>query len=291
MEYIDKLGEDNSHEIDRLLGHSYTLESGEDTLTTNQVLDANETLAESLYGREVAGFVRNNNTAALDDMRREVIDAVSVTKTSLNSIDMSRLGMVVVRPEALGLTDMSRQLLARNGLKVALDKTTRINFEQYWSLYGPGLRDPNATYDFPTRTLNYINKDIRVLVVTDSAGHLGSYPVSEYMTEHLKGSQGSYSPGTLRGDIAYTALRSLMSDVGDSFITPQANVALDPIGAYRQLVRGNIASDRMHASADAPLLFYAGQSMHMPDSTEISRDMRVLLTEDEIAKIAEELTR
>jgi hypothetical protein len=31
--------------------------------------------------------------------------------------------------------------------------------------------------------------------------------------------------------------------------------------------------------------------MHMPDSTEISRDMRVLLTEDEIAKIAEELTR
>jgi hypothetical protein len=289
MEYLSRLSKENTSLVDVILDEEYSLASSEDILSADEVMEANEALSDFLYGTEISTHVRRNHGKKLNSMRLEVIDGLACPESAIVDLDISRLGVVVVRPEALGLADASKDLLRSNGLEVLLDKTTQIDFQQYWALYGPGLSDPDAKYDFPTRTLNYINKDIQILVVAGSDRVTGPVPVSDFITDRLKGRQGSYSPNTLRGDIAYTALKNLLKFNGTSFTTPQYNLALDPIGAYRQLVRGDIASDRMHESADSPLLFYAGQSMHVPDSSEIGRDIRILLTEEEIARVSESL--
>lgn len=288
MKQLNELGRKNTKIVSELFGAEYSAASATDALTTSQFLAANEQLAHTLYGSDVADLVYAHKKDTLRALREDVIESVSTPQRALKGLDLQRLGIVVVRPEALDMVDAVKEFLTGHDLDIVLDKSAQISFEQYWSLYGPGLIDPDAEFDFPTRTLNYINKDIRVLVASNYS--LDSQAVSDRITNELKGRQGSYTPGTLRGDIAYTALHTLVSsDEGTSFVNPLHNVALDPIGAYRQLVRGDIDSDRMHASADSPLLFYAGQGMHVPDSSEMNRDIRVLLTEEEILIIKEKL--
>ena len=284
MEHLNRLYIDNSQKIDELLGEDYTKKSAYDSLKTTDVLEANEALADHLYGTEVSSLVRSNNTQALDQLALTVLESVSASQATTNGLDTTRISLIVVRPEAMDFEHATEQFLINNGLAILLNKVARIGFPQYWSLYNPGLRDPDAQYDFPTRTLNYINKDIRVLIVKAAEG-LGATSISSYITDNLKGRQGSFTSNTLRGDIAHTALSRLVAEDGQSFVHPRANIALDPIGAYRKLVRGDIASDRAHASAQIPLLFYAGQSMHVPNDLEIDRDVRILLTEDEIINI------
>lgn len=289
MKSLELMSHANAEITDKLFGRDYTEASADDRVTTDQVLEANEMLGTFLYGDEVAGLLRRNARQKLDAQRIEIIESVALPKRLLKGLNLDRLGIVVVRPEALDLADESKELLVANGFTPLIDKTVQINFSQYWSLYGPGLTDPDARYDFPTRTLNYINKDLRVLAVTGKPKELGTESVSDFITDKLKGRQGSFSANTMRGDIAYMTLRKLVSPVGDTFVNPLHALALDPIGAYRKLVRNDIPSDRMHMSADCPLLFYAGQSMHVPNSTEIGLDSRLLLTEEEISHINEEL--
>lgn len=289
MEYINKLSERNAKIIDNLLDDDYRAQSYEDSVDTGSFVEANQALGEHLYGVDIADLVRRNKVLVLDKMQLEVIDSVSAPESILDGVDISRLGVVVVRPEAIGLADTSRTFLERSGLNIALDRQAQINFEQYWSLYGPGLIDPDAKYDFPTRTLNYINQPIRIFVTVADPTNLSAKSVSGYITQELKGRQGSYVPNTLRGDIAYTALRGLVNLDSSGFVDKQANLALDPIGAYRQIVRGDVLSDRMHATAGSPILFYAGQSVHVPDDSEIARDLRILLSEEDIAIVIEEV--
>src|SRR5690606_14450022 len=134
---------------------------------------------------------------------------------------------------------------------VVYDKTIQVDFQDYWALYGPGLADPEARNDFPTRTLNYIDQDISLLVVGSTKPT--EYPVlsvSQDVTERLKGVQGSYKPATLRGDVGYTALKGYVRLDGSGFIDTESTIALDPIGAYRALVRGEVVSDRSHTRSE-----------------------------------------
>jgi len=289
MKNLELMSHTNAKIMNKLFSSDYTEASANDRVTTDQVLEANEILGTFLYGDEVADLVRRNARQKLDAQREEIIESVALPESLLKGLNLDRFGIVVLRPEALSLAEESKELLVVNGLTPIIDKTIQINFAQYWSLYGPGLTDPDARYDFPTRTLNYINKDIRVLAVAGDPEKLGAESVSDYITDKLKGRQGSFTVNTLRGDIAYVALRKLVSPAGYTFSNPMHALALDPIGAYRKLVCSDIPSDRIHMSADCPLLFYAGQAMHVPNSTEIGLDSRVLLTEEEIVHINKEL--
>ncbi len=286
MEKLNALAHQNTRVVGDLFGEEYVKASADNTITPSQFLSANEQLAHSLYGSDIADLVYRHKTDLLNRRREEVIERVSAPQSALQGLDLQRLSIVVVRPEALDMVDAVTALLDTHNLEVVVNKPTQLSFEQYWALYGPGLVDPDAHFDFPTRTLNYVDKDIRVLVTKSSRNDIATRPVSDFITSELKGRQGSYTPNTLRGDIAYTALKSLVTTDGTSFINPSHNLALDPIGAYRQLVTGGVASDRMHVTADSPLLFYAGQAMHVPDSSEMNRDIRVFLTEEEISGLA-----
>lgn len=286
---IQNLFEENSQKIYNLLGADYLKQSAQDTLTTDQVLEANDALSDDLYGTTVSNLVKTRSFQSLDKLSVKALESVSVPESSIDATNTNQIGLVVIRPEATGLADKSRELLVNNGLRILLEKTTRINFKQYWSLYSAGLRDPESRYDFPTRTLNYINKDVQILISSGRVDGENNESISDFITDKLKGRQGAFSENTLRGHIAYNALKHLVNIDNKSFVTPEANIALDPIGAYRQLVRGKIESDRMHATAQNPLLFYAGQSMHVPDNDEIRRDIRILLSEEEIIKVTQGL--
>lgn len=287
MGYLGSLAERNSQILTSLLGDQYIKHSYDDSLSTDTFHQANEELSTQLYGAEVASLVRSGDIQGLDAMQVDVMGSTLASEELLEPITLSRIGLVVIRPELLGLADECAHLLERAELQVIFDKTSRIDFKQYWSLYGAGLRDPESRHDFPTRTLNYIGHDIRLFVVSADVGNLSKPTVSDYITRELKGRQGSYSAGTLRGGLAYLALRELVTIDGRGFVSGTANMALDPIGAYRHLVRGDVESDRMHDAADTPILFYAGQAIHVPTNAELGRDLRVFCNDDELSLIAE----
>lgn len=287
MKHLESLASANLEIISTLLGEDYAEAASNDHIEATRVIEANHVLEDFLYGTEVANLVRSNSRQQLNAQRTEIIESVALPERKLSGLNLAQLGIVVIRPEALDLSATAKELLLKNGLTTIIDKTTQINFHQYWSLYGPGMVDPDARNDFPTRTLNYINRNIQVFVVKGDPTKLGADSVSDYITKEIKGRQGSFTANTLRGDVAYTALRDFITNDGDAFKAPVYALALDPIGAYRKLIRNEIPSDRMHASADNQLLFYAGQSMHTPNSSEIMRDSRILLTEEEVEQIKE----
>ena len=281
---VETLNTANHQVIQYLFGADFATRSQSDELTTGEVLGANEELSSYLYGNDVAELVKRHKIHALERLHTEILRDVSMPEEALRNIDLDKIGMVIIRPETLDETDDYLTLLETSGLSVIINRLARINFSQYWSLYNQGLSDWNSKHDFPTRTLNYVNKDIRILVVLGDPCVLKSASVSDFLTENIKGKQGTYTRNTLRGDIAYTALRPLVKTDGLGFIVG-SNLALDPIGAYRKLVRGAIPSDRTHQTADSPLLFYAGQGVHIPSQFEIGRDMRVLCNEEDLAHI------
>lgn len=105
----------------------------------------------------------------------------------------------------------------------------------------------------------------------------------------FKGKHGIYTPNTLRWDIAFNELKKYL--VSQNEFTKEANIALDPIGAYRMLARGKIDSDRCHEIADNPLLFYSAQAVHIPNRYEINKDLGILCDEQDLEEISLRIKR
>lgn len=238
-----------------------------------------------MYGTEVAGLVRNRSIKKLTDLVYLIYEQFSDRREIVKSLELNKLGMVLIRPEAIGFSDKYELMLDFLGLKVIFKKTVQLDFSQYWALYHHGLICPDAEYDFPTRTMNYINKNCKLLILYSNNENL--YPLADYITS-IKGKQGVYNRGTLRGDIAFNELKSIISNEDkNSFLYPEYNLYFDPIGMCRHLVRGNIDSDEAHKIADIPLLFYTGQAVHVPNSNEILNDLSVLCSEKDLCEIQE----
>lgn len=79
--------------------------------------------------------------------------------------------------------------------------------------------------------------------------------------------------------------------ISNNTIVHEANVPLDPIGAYRFLVRREIDSDGWHTKVDYPILFYVGQSVHIPDDREIENDLSTLCTDRDVKYILKKVKR
>lgn len=275
----------NERTVEAELGIEYLQQSQADTLKAEVVIEANHALADAVYGAEIAALLRARNVERLESLHEDNIRIVAPESEGLDRVTAKAIGVVVLRPEVIDLAAEYREFLARQGLDIVYEKPLQINFAQYWGMYHHGLIHADSYSDFPTRTFNYVDKPLHLLVVTgDGVPAIG---VPEALTA-LKGRQGSHIPGTLRGGIAYAALSNCVaSDDITAFNRPEYAAALDPIGMYRQLVRGTVESDMMHEQSDTPLLFYAGQAVHVPDVEELSRDLAVLCSEEELHVIAD----
>ncbi|MEI6054028.1 MAG: hypothetical protein WCQ49_01530 [Candidatus Saccharibacteria bacterium] len=280
---LKQLSNDNEQIIKCLTNSTFVERSKLDELTTDECIEANMALAAMMYGTEVSNLIKNGNYTRLDSIHKEISEPNPDYDQLINQIDMNKLGIIIIRPELMEAQEECIKLIENNNLDIILNKDIKINFHQYWNLYPHGLIDPGSYQDFPTRTLNYINKDITLLLVTKNVEYI-SKPISDIITDELKGRQGSHTPGTLRGDIAYNGLKRFVKDKGENLIK-DANIALDPIGAYRKLASNKIPSDRAHNTADCPILFYAAQGVHIPDSKEITRDIKIFLEQKELESL------
>ena len=284
---LDHLDTSNKEVIANLYGEEFKEKSMNDLLDPAVVIEANHVLAEFLYGSDIAKLVREKKTDRLDKIHRDNLEDLSLSEKIIDEIDLENIGLVLVRPEIIETATRCANLIADNGLAVIYERPVEINFTQYWNLYHHGLADPESYNDFPTRTLNYIEKPCHLMIVGRDKSADQRLPLSDLLTRDLKGRQGTYKHSTLRGDIAYTALRQFIA--GPSMFVPNMNMALDPIGAYRSLVRNQIPSDKAHETVDTPLLFYAGQGVHIPNSEEIRKDIRTLCSDEDLEAIVRAL--
>lgn len=271
--------EENYKIILELFGNSFFKDIQNDNLNVKDCIFANEILSEYLYGKEIANSLKRRELKIIKDKVVELRKKYDYKSLILNDIDFNNLGMIVVRPENVGAIENYENFLKQKGLLTIYKKKVKINFEQYLLLYYHGLIPIESKYDFPTRTLNYINKDCYLLFTY--LPNYQSLPLSDYLIS-LKGKQGKKENGTLRGDIAYNELKKYVTNDGKGFIDNKYNIPFDPIGMCRLLVREKIDSDLSHNISNLKILYYVGQAVHVPDSTEILNDFSVLCDENDI---------
>ena len=271
--------EENYLKISKMFGQDFLTKSFFDGLSLNDVIEANEILANYVYGSEIANLIKNKNADELIEIR-DAINKKNSIKT--DDINISQYGIMLVRPETMGCINNYISRLNEIGVKVLYKKNINLQFEQYLILYFDGLmsglNNPNGFFDFPTRTFNYINNQCCLLVLGTNLPL--NIPLSDYLSQY-KGTHGVSTPGTFRGDVALKALKPYIID--GYTLKNEANIPLDPIGAYRVIVRNNSEYKGWHGDVEYPILFYAGQAVHIPNSRELQRDMSVLC-DDEIIR-------
>ena len=276
--------EKNYEKVAKLFGKDFLEASYNDELDAKIVLEKNEELAQLVYGKEIYNYIKNRNLTKFNLVHDEILHDLYSHKLDMN---FAKIGLVLIRPEVLGCISLYKEFLKKLKLNIILEKKINLNFEKYWMLYHEGmlmgLKMKDPLIDFPTRTFNYINNDCQLLVVSSS---VVEEPISEYLTKY-KGHHGDYTPYTFRGDIAFNALKPYV--INREHLKNEANVPLDPIGLYRKLVRGEIPSDGWHGLVSLPILFYAGQAVHIPNLEEIEKDLNVLCDEEDIKVLSRKI--
>lgn len=280
--------QENNGIIKKLFGEDFLKNIINDNLDCGECIAANDYLSEYLYGLEISQLLKVDDTEKIKNIVEKTKDKYKYRFSLLKDFDFYNIGLLVVRPENIGLVDKYVKFLNEKGLSLFYKKKIQINFEQYLLMYHHGLIPKESRYDFPTRTLNYINKDCYVLLFYSNSDLL--LPTADYLNS-IKGKQGKQQKGTLRGDIAYNGLKKIVNADGTVFIKKEYNSLFDPIGMCRSLVRGNVESDNAHNISNLKLLYYVGQAVHVPDSKEIKDDFSVLFDENDIDHVEQKILR
>lgn len=279
---------ENETIIRKLFGSKFLSNIRNDKLSIEECLIANKILGKYLYGKEIYQLLENKDIEKIEQITQEKKSKYEDIASKLSSMDLNNIGIVIIRPETIGITDKYIDFLSRQGLTLIEKKKILLNFEKYLIMYHDGLIHEEAKYDFPTRTLNYVNKDCYMLVV--SSNDCLNIPTSDYL-KLLKGKQGVSKKNTLRGDIAYNTLKQYVTNDGLCFSRINYNLPFDPIGMYRLITRKRVETDNSHDIADLKLLYYMGQAVHIPESTEIVNDGSVLFDYNDIDLIEQSINK
>lgn len=286
MEKIYYPLEENLGIVKKIYSESFINDSINDELCADYCMEANEQLAKYVYGVQIADLLRNGEISAINSMYKDLKKKNEFRKDFFSDINFNNTGLILVRPENIGLVSKYEKFLNSLDLDIIYKKYIKINFEQYWLLYHHGLICEDAVCDFPTRTLNYANKLCCLLVVRTIKDIV--QPLPDYLNS-IKGKQGKFQTGTLRGEIGYNGLKNIVTSDGIYFNEKLNNLLFDPTGMCRLLSRGKIKSDNSHEIADLKLLFYVGQTVHVPDYSEILDDISVLCDENDAKKIKQKI--
>lgn len=280
---IERFGSlnNNYQKVETILGKTYLEKSQNDTLRIEEFLDANYKIGSFCYGKDVNKLLWERRLDLIYDLYKEYLDSLNLEE--YQKVDFSKLGLILVRPEVYYYRDKYKQFIEQRNLEILFEKKVSLDIRQYLLLYYDSFILSDTMYDFPSRTLNYIDNDSYLFIVTSrSIDNIANYLYS------IKGIQGKYEKGTLRGDISY---RLLKDNLHDGKFIKEAIVPLDPIGAGRMLTRDLVPHDGSHNVSDIPLLFYAGQSVHIPNYEEIKRDMATLCNKDEIQHVLKKVRK
>lgn len=266
----------NYDKIRKILGTCFLDKSYNDDLSVNDFLIANNVISEYCYGKEISQFLQSRDIYRIKEVYNSYLDSLDLNTYAKEEFD--DVGLVLVRPECYMIKDKFKTFLRINGYDILHESSIRINFKQYLLLYYDSFILDSTFYDFPSRTFNYIDNDCYLFVVKKTTYNKS---VSDCLCK-LKGIQGIYRQGTMRGDLGFCFLKQNIENY--KFLS-DAVIPLDPIGSARMLVRNKIYHDKSHEVSDIPLLYYCGQTVHVPNGNEIKKDLITLCNDNEVEKI------
>lgn len=198
---------DNYRKIENIFGLDFVNKSENDELSIDDFLYANDKLSRRIYGETIASLIKNRRIDKLDMLYNSLLSTMPNINIS-NEINLDDLGMILIRPETLGAKEKYKEFLKSLKLELLLEKDFKVCFEQYWILYHHGLKHQDSMLDFPTRTFNYIDNDVCLLVFTGNKNELEVQTISDYLFRY-KGKHGIYTPNTLRGILLLMNLKNI----------------------------------------------------------------------------------
>lgn len=247
------------------------------SMNADELMDYNESVAQVLYGPRVLELFKSGDFEKITSLSHEVRRRLLEPKEeSLDGIDLSKKGLIVIRPEARFLDSQIIDFIEEYGCEILKDKELEINTKQYWAMYNDGFV-LSSINDFPTRTLTYTSGDSRMVIFSNDS--CGEGRLQECFNDKFKGRSGvKSSEPTIRGTIVKRGFEEAKKGNSDLFYS-----SLDPIGMYRAIVSGKINTSDEFSEAEDPFMFYAGQGVHIPDdSEELYTCLGVLLSKEDI---------
>lgn len=248
-----------------------------DNLTPSELIAYNDSVAKILYGPRISDLFKNNQ-------QKEIIDLSEITKQRLlqpkeeilDSINFNNLALLLIRPEARFLTNDIKLFLQEIGYNEVSEHESAVNLQQYWIMYNDGFMKSNLL-DFPTRTLIYTHGESKILILYKKQQN-----PQHYLSLELKGLAGipSNRP-TLRGTVILNGFEKAKKENSDLFYD-----SIDPLGMYRAITSGKIHSPDQYSKCIDPVLYYAGQGIHIPENYELKNNIGALLDKRQLEDLS-----
>lgn len=192
------------------------------------------------------------------------------------------IGMVLVRPDMFHARSRIERFLAER-FRLLVSETVEVTPAMYWQVYSEAILDREMPQSRLSRAAVYIGSSCQLVLFEGSvADDPEQLPVADHTYGYLKGEKGVRQPGTLRGEVVYQSAVDLdLHNLSNQTV----GLAADPFGAYRKIVH---QLPGKHNRLDYPLLFFTGVGVHVPNFSELQRDLSVFAhgqPNEEIAKL------
>ena len=264
--------EKNADIVKNVFGSTFYNKSLNDTLSLNEVLEANGELLRLHIGEQCAQLVHKRDVVSINNLMWNHQERFELPFK--RNDDDTHVGIVVVRPEAQWFEDDIILWLEKHDIQVIEYYKTTIDFWMHWYLYFCGFVGIfEDRPDFPTRMLNYDNQMLHAMMVKFKNNSSSSQGILKFLSDR-KGTAGLPKEGFIRGEVCFNAFQQIIEDSGKSLIQ-QARVVLDPIGMYRKIARGESWCDNDNLKSSQVLVFYTGLSVHSPDENEAQKHKRI----------------
>jgi hypothetical protein len=143
------------------------------------------------------------------------------------------IGMILVRPDMVHVTAKFESYVS-DRFELLYKSNIVMDIDTYWHMYSHDLYRRETMHSRLTRAALYIGSECCLFVFRDNAD-VSDVKTTDYVHETLRGSQGVYKNGTLRGDIVYHSAIELGLHKLDNNTDPLVALAVDPFGAYQTL--------------------------------------------------------
>jgi len=246
-------------------------------LTSTELLTYNNNVAQILYGHRILKLFKNNQYKEITDLSEIIKKRILQPKIEiLESINFNNIAQLLIRPEARFLAKDIKLFLQEKGYEIVLEHSLVVDLRQYWMMYNEGFIKSNL-YDFPTRTLVYTHGESKILVLYKQQDDL-----QDHLNAEFKGSAGIPSSApTLRGTIILNGFEKAKKENKQLFYN-----SIDPLGMYRTITSGKLESNDPYTKCEDPILYYAGQGIHLPEGYEISTNTGVLLNIQQLKELS-----
>lgn len=203
-------------------------------------------------------------------------ESCNSTDTSINKFNKFQvpkdIGMLLIRPDMLHVTSEVEDFV-RKDYRILESTITEVNPDMYWAMYEDAITHKESFRSRFTRASVFIGSACRLIVLKSKINLPESSVADELVL--AKGRQGEYQQSTFRGDIVY---RSAVSSGFNTLKDKTTALAVDPFGAYRKII--DVDKSGKHCFLNYPLLFFTGVGIHIPDSTEIDRDLSLFVSKE-----------